>query len=434
MLSFIGFEQHPERHCLQVYVYIPFSVVVGFILLYRLIERQQLPVPRGLLHLMEAAMKTETIFAGILIIAIFLSGCADKSMKYYNLGIAAAEREEYDTAIEYWRESLKHRSNDPEARYNVGMALLKLERYAEAEIEFSKALEYADNDHEVLYGLGKSLEMQGRLTDAKKYYDRSINLKPNFAPSHLGLASISLKMDQYRSAENHATTVLRLEPSNLEGNILLSDALFHQSNYQEAYAQLQSAKNLDPLDSELHLMLGKVAYARHMYRDAYASLAKARSLGASNSDVYLYLGLTLLNLDNIEDSESNLKLALFKDDKEIKAWQALGRIYTKKKEWSKALDAFGKALELDPEDKVSILGVSFVMMNSGRFDEAISRLERLQSNPDPPPMTFYYLGHAYLRASMLEKAAQTFRTFIEVWDGDVRLLEEASGIVDSLGN
>jgi tetratricopeptide (TPR) repeat protein len=423
----------PERHFLPTYVYIPFSVVVGFLLLYRYIVRLRLPVPRDIILLLEAAMKRGTIFVAIFVLSLSLAGCADKSIKYHNLGIAAAEREEYESAIEYWRESLKHRSTDPETRYNVGMALLKLERYKEAEIEFRKALEYADNDHEILYGLGKSLEMQGRLVDAKNLYERSINLKPSFAPSHLGLASISLEAGQYRSAENHATTALRLEPSNLEGNKLLSEALFHQNNYREAYAQLQSAKNLDPLDSELHLMLGKVAYARHMYRDAYASLTRARSLGASNSDVYLYLGLTQFNLENMEDSESNLKLALFKNDREIKAWQALGRVYTKKKEWDKALEAFERALELDPENKGSILGISFVMMNSGRFDEAIARLERLRSRSDTPPMTFYYLGHSYMRASMFERAAESFRTFIEVWEGDVRFLEEASGILESLG-
>lgn len=378
-------------------------------------------------------MNKGTIFAIIVILVLSVSGCADKSLKYYNLGIAAAEREEYDNAIGYWRKSLKHRSADPETRYNIGLALLKLEQYAEAEIEFRKALEYSDYDHEILYGLGKSLEMQGQLTDAKNLYERSINLKPNFVPSHLGLASINLKTGHYRSAENNATTVLHLEPFNLEGNKLLSEALFHQGNYREAYAQLQSAKNLDPFDPELHLILGKVTYARHMYRDAYATLTRARSLGASNADIYLYLGLTLFNLENIEDAETNFKLAVFKDDKEVRAWQGLGRIYSKRKEWNKALDAFNKALEQDPEDETSILGVSFAMMNSGRFEEAIARLERLQARSDPPAMAFYYLGHAYMRAEMLEQAVEAFRTFIEVWDGDVRLLEEASGILKSLG-
>jgi hypothetical protein len=49
-------------------------------------------------------------------------------------------------------------------------------------------------------------------------------------------------------------------------------------------------------------------------------------------------------------------------------------------------------------------------------------------------MTFYYLGHAYLRAEKFERAAESFKTFVDVWDGDVRLKEEASSIIQSLGN
>ena len=378
-------------------------------------------------------MRKSVIFLVAIIMVLSVSGCADKSLKYHKLGIAAAEREEYDRAIGYWRESIKHRSADPETRYNIGLALLKLERYAEAEIEFRKALDYSENDYEILYGLGKSLEMQGDLTDAKKLYERSINLNPNFESSHLGLASVSLKAGQYRSAENHATTALRLSPSNIEGNKLLSESLFQQSNFREAYAQLLSAKNLNPLDPELQLMLGKVTYARRMYRDALAALTKARSLGSSTTETYLYLGLTLFDLENIDEAETNFKLAVFKDDKEVRAWQGLGRIYTKRKDWDKALDAFTKALEQDPDNEISILGFSFVMMNIGRFEDAISRLEKLRAQPDPPSMTFYYLGHSYMRAERFEQAAESFRTFVDIWDGDARLLEEASGIIDSIG-
>ena len=378
-------------------------------------------------------MKRLYVALAVSIILIALSGCADRSLKYYNLGIAAAEREEYESAIRYWRESMKHRSTDPETRYNIGMALIKLERYEEAELELRSALEHSEDDHEILYGLGRSIEMQGGLVDAKKLYERSINLKPNFAPAHLGLASISLAAGQYRSAENHATTVLRLEPSNIEGNKILSEALFEQDNFREAYAQLQSAKNLDPMDSELYLMLGKVSYARHMYEDAHTALVKSRSLGASSSEVYLYLGLTLFALEDLEGSETNFKLAIFKNSEEIGAWRGLGRVYTKKKEWSMAQEAFEEALAREPGDEISILGLSFVMMNDGRFDDAITRLEELRKNDDPPAMTYYYLGHSYMRANEFVKATEAFRTFIEIWDGDTRLLEEASSLVENLG-
>ena len=100
-------------------------------------------------------------------LSLFAIGCSDKSIKYYNLGVSAADREEYDQAIEYWRESLKYRSNDPETRYNLGLALLRLERYSEAEIELRSAYKSNPYDHEINHGLGKAIEMQGQLVEAR---------------------------------------------------------------------------------------------------------------------------------------------------------------------------------------------------------------------------------------------------------------------------
>jgi tetratricopeptide (TPR) repeat protein len=375
---------------------------------------------------------TYHIFLAALVLISSIAGCSDKSLKYYNLGVSAAEREEFDQAIEYWRESLKHRSNDPETRYNLGLALLELGRYSEAESEFAQALKQNEYDHEVNYGLGKAIEMQGRLTEAKNLYERSRNLKPNFAPALIGLASVNLKMGQYRSAENHATTALKIEPMSIESNLILTEAYFEQDNFQAAYAQLQSSRHLAGREPEYYLLLGKVTYARRMYQDALDALDASRSLGMSNYDVFLYLGLTTYALEDYEESEKYLKLAVFKDNEEPLAWRELGRTYIKNKEWDEAADAFTKALSLDSADTESILGASFVMLNRGQFDEALENLEALEKRSDAPAMTFYYLGHAYMRSSDFTEARRSFEEFLSVWKGDTRLIEEVSGILSSL--
>lgn len=384
-------------------------------------------------------MMRKTAFRASITIALSLSilaawGCSDKSLKYYNLGVSASEREEYDRAAEYWRESLKYRSSDPDTRYNLGLALLALEKYEDAEFEFREALKYAPYDHEIHYGLGKALEMQNDLLEAKNSYERSINLKPNFVPSLIGIASINMKMGRYPSAENYATVAVQIEPTSLEGNLLLSEIYFRIGNYQEALAQLQSIRKFAPQHPELYLTLGKVTYARHQYRDAIEALMQARSLGMSNADIYLYLGLTHLSLENFADAETYFKLSLFKEEGEKRAWQGLGTAYAKTKKWDKALDAFSRALALDPRDQESTLGISYVMLNQGRFEDAIARLTELTSRSEPPPMSYYYLGHCNMRLEKYEEAARAFKSFMDVWKGDARLREEVASIIDALGS
>jgi tetratricopeptide (TPR) repeat protein len=380
----------------------------------------------------DSHMPRITCITTIIVFLLALTSCSDKSIKYYNLGVSSAELEQYDKAIEYWQQSLKHRPYDPETRYNLGLAFLQLERYEEAEAEFRIAYENNQYDHEICYGLGKSIEMQGRLLEAKNLYEKSRNLKPNFTPALNGLASVTLEMGQPRSAENYATLALSIEPMSVEGNMLLTEAYFEQGNYQAAYAQLQSSRHLASRHPQYYLLLGKITYARHMYEDAFEALGRARSLGISNADVFLYLGLTSSALEDYEEAEKYFKLAVFKDQDLLQAWRELGRTYVQTKQWDKAQDAFVTALKIDSADTESILGASYVMLNKGRFEESIKSLESLKKADDPPAMTFYYLGHAYMRSGSFPDARVSFEEFLSVWNGDIRLVEEVTDIVQSL--
>ena len=239
-------------------------------------------------------------------------------------------------------------------------------------------------------------------------------------------------MGNYRSAENHATSALKIEPMGIESNLLLTEAYFEQHNFQAAYAQLQSSRYLASRQPEYYILLGKVAHARHMYEDALDALETARSLGVSNSDVFLFLGLTYYALEDFEESEKFFKLSIYKDKEELTAWRELGRTYIQIKQWDKAKDAYTTALAIDSTDAESILGASFVMLNNGSFEVAVKNLEGLKEKGDPPAMTFYYLGHAYMRSGSLAEARVSFEEFMSVWKGESRLIEEVAGIIASL--
>ena len=219
---------------------------------------------------------------------------------------------------------------------------------------------------------------------------------------------------------------------NIESNLILTEAYFEQHNYQAAYAQLQSSRHLASRKPEFYLLLGKVAYARHMYGDALDALETARSLGMSNSDVFLFLGLAYYALEDFEESEKYFKLSIFKDKNEFMAWRELGRTYIQTKQWDKAQDAYSTALAIDSTDAESILGASFVMLNKGSFSAAVKNLEELKKYTDPPAMTFYYLGHAYMRSGSFAEARVSFEEFMSIWKGERRLIEEVAGIISSL--
>lgn len=372
----------------------------------------------------------------LVLIAAFLvviSGCGgDKALKYYNLGLDAVQRNDYDEAIRLWSESLKYRPDDPETRYNLGAALMERKRFAEAEIHLAKAIELSPLDPDAQQLFGKCEEELGKIPEAKHAYEFALSIKPTHVPSLVGLASIALKEGQDKSAENYATQAAEMDPNNLEANMLLSEAYFRNGDFNMAYGQLLSARRLGPTNPDLLFLLGKVDYARRMYADARETLDAARTLGTSTDELYCYLALTNLALDDAPEAKKYFHLAIYKNAANVQAWKGLAETYIREKKWREAADAVAKASSLDPNDPVTMLDNAIVTLNSGDPGAAARMLEALRARPDAPPITLYYLGHAYLRAQRNADARAAFEQFAQVWQGDAVYAEEARAIAARL--
>jgi tetratricopeptide (TPR) repeat protein len=377
-------------------------------------------------------MKT-TPFIALLPLLSLLLGCGpDKSVKYYNLGLEAAKRDDYAEAIRLWGESLRYRPDDAETRYNLGLALFSVKRYREAEEQSREAVTLDPLDHQAHHLLGKSLEEQGMLPEAKLSYESSLNIKPDYVPAFIGLASIALKESQNKSAENYATQAVGLDPNNLEANMVLSEAYFRNGNLNAAYGQLLSARKFSPVNQDLLMLLGKVTYERHMYADALEALGAARTLGMSNDEIFLYLGLANLALGYTSEAEKDFRLSLFKNPENARAWKGLGETYMKDKKWREATESIGKAMHLAPDDSEAAMDDAVITLNEGDLSGAAQKLERVSSRPDAPQITNYYRGHAYLRMGKNAEAREAFQRFLALWQGSAAIADEAKAIVERL--
>lgn len=377
------------------------------------------------------AMKRVHIAAACLLLAMIVS-CGDSALKYYNLGVEAADRDDLDTAIDYWRKSIEIDPSDPDTRYNLGMALLDREEYAEAEENFKAAAAVKNDDYRLQYGLGRSLEMQGKYSEAKKAYRFSISIKSNFHPPYTGLGAIALRQGLYSSAENYATDALRYSPYDTRGNLVLSEAYFMQENYQAAYAQLISSRAWIGTEPDYLLLLGKVENARHMYADATQTLLSARDAGVTTTDLYLNLGIALFELEDFKGAYEYYRLALYRDDTNVKAWLGLARTEYELDNLQGSLEAWKKARVLTPEDPVIDLGIAMIYIRTRDFDQAVTVLEALRARGDAPPRTLYYLGHSLMRAGRREDARRAFELFLLKWNGDEAMADEVREILVTL--
>lgn len=376
-------------------------------------------------------MRKISIVTACLLLAVIVS-CGDSALKYYNLGVEAADRDDMDEAIVNWRKSLEMDPSDPDTRYNLGMALLERGKYAEAEENFHAAASVRNDDYMLQYGLGRSLEMQGKYSEAKKAYRFSISLKYNFHPPYSALGAIALEQGLYSTAEKYAADALRYSPYDVRGNLVLSEAYYMQQNYQAAYAQLVSSRAWIGLEPDYHLLLGKVMNARHMYVDAIHTLRTARDAGVSSTDLFLNLGIASYEIEDFKDAHEYYRLALYRDDSNVDAWIGLARTEYALNNLDGSLESWQKARILSPVNPEIDLGIAMIHIRTRDFEEAVSVLEKLRARDDSLPRTLYYLGHSLMRVGRRDEARKSFELFLLKWNGDEALIKEVRDILVTL--
>ncbi len=381
-------------------------------------------------------MKSSPFVLLVLIAPALLSicpGCGpDKAITYYNLGIEAAKREDYAEAARLWTESIKHRPDDFESRYNLGAALVQLKRYEEAEQHLRKAVELNSLDADAHQMLGACLENTGQIPGAKKEYEFALAIKQTSVPSLVGLARVALAEGQNRSAENHASRAVALDPANLEANMLLAESYYRNGDFNSAYGQVLSAGRIGTTDASLYFLTGKVAYSRRMYEDALEALRSARALGSATDELFLYLGLTHLALGDFGEAEKAFRLSIYKNRENAKTWNGLAETYIREKRWRDADEAVAQAARIDPSDPETLLHRAAVRMGAGDPAGAVDAIETLRANPKYPPIADYYLGHAHLRLGDNVQARTAFQRFIDTWEGDQALTDEARTTLEDL--
>jgi len=136
---------------------------------------------------------------------------------------------------------------------------------------------------------------------------------------------------------------------------------------------------------------------------------------ALDPEAHFNIGMSHLRGGRLDMAIESLRAAIKGDGNNPYFYKALGAAYAGKREWGKAVDAFRKALEINPyyADVHNDLGSALSL--AGKRDEA--RQEFLLAFNDPtypnPEMAARNLGQLYFEEKNLPEAQNWFKTAIQ---------------------
>lgn len=357
-------------------------------------------------------------------------------------------QERWDEAYSVLSRHARQTKNDPEIEYQLAVLCFNMGKFDEAERHFKASLSINARNPDAHYQLGLCLLKEGRPQEAMPEFREACEQKPEFAVGHLHWGLALSYMNSHRGALGQFKQAVKFNPKMAAGYYQAGISCFNLGEFPEAIQHFQAACNIDSrlaeaynglgiafcamekfedgvacfaraveIDSQYALAhrnwaaalvhLGRLNEAVRHYQDAI-SLAPQSMTAAERALIYNDWGVNLFQQNELDEAAEKFLYAVDVDPTMDSARLNLGLVYMALKEYERAAETFEKGLEINYANPEMLRYCSVNLLLLGRFDEALQKLERVQSGGLMHPDVNLWMGYAQLGAGRSEAAAKCF--------------------------
>ena len=206
-----------------------------------------------------------------------------------------------------------------------------------------------------------------------EYFQQVIALAPDFAPAYAGMA------DAY--AYMSLPTYQGMPVAKAQG-LMRTAAL--------------KALELDPDLAEAHAAMG-VVYARELdWASSRHHFQQAIALNPSLSQVYTsYSFFTLRPLRKFDEAERLLRLALQSDPLSLDVWREMAELFFTMGRYDEAISLLERVRAVDPQFPTAAVIIARALVVAGRIDDGLAIYDAIDSAAAGVP---HYRAYAYVKA------------------------------------
>jgi tetratricopeptide (TPR) repeat protein len=196
---------------------------------------------------------------------------------------------------------------------------------------------------------------------------------------HLNLGIAFLKTQLYDEAEREFKHIIKVSPKNIEARFYLSVVLTKTKNYKDAEELLRKLIKDNPDIQIYKNNLGYILDMREQSEDAYSLFEEASEMKSS--------GIPLLNL---------------------------GVICFKKREYTKAMEWFTKALEINKEMILPHFFLALIDVIVGNLKSAMNAIKEMLKKSPEIPVLYYNLGVITEKVSDFGEAERNYKRALDL--------------------
>lgn len=274
------------------------------------------------------------------------------------------EQENYDKAIEVYRDVLKTNEKDYETRISLAKVYMAKNQYAEALAELGQAYKYNADYYYTYFYLGLANRGLGDLAESERNLIKAIELMPKFHKAHYELGQTYLRKDDVKKGEDEMKAALAISPNYLPAMTAMGDYYFDHSGYVQANQYYEKALQSQPNQPELMLKQAKTLHEMGDDKRAIKIFQKILQQKPTSASIYYELGILYEENNDIPQALRMYQKSISLAPKDPKPHYQLGFLYKELRQNSKAIASFKTFLELSPnaldkgdiEDQIKKLG------------------------------------------------------------------------------
>ena len=279
----------------------------------------------------------------------FLAQHPDHPTALQLVGLLHSQRGEYETAIEFMRESLRR---------------------------FPQQAEVANN-------LGNALSLSGRHEEAAQSYTEAVSLHPRYVDAWRNLGLCCLELGRYETAGTSFQRCLELRPGDAAACLGLGNVFKQQDDFERAVHYYEKALALRPDYAEAHHNLGVCLRAGQRAADAIKHFESARRLGLDRPELYHNLGSAQVDSLDIGGAIGSYRAAIRRDPEDIISHRNLNTLLWEQELLGDHLQSYREALVKRPASEQLAMAYAVALNQQEAFEEAERVLRQgLQHTPD----------------------------------------------------
>ncbi len=392
-----------------------------------------------------AGQATEALETSREMLAMDLSS-ADLPLR---LGRLLFEHLFYKDALKAFEAAREKAPESYEVRFYLALTNYLLNRFEEA-IDLLLPLSEARGTAEVSNLLASARAQVGQLEEAMGLLRQAIKKDPGSPHAYLNLALVLLEQGRVEEAET-LFEKLRLGGTDQGPKVFYS---VRQNSCPQVDEEIRGGHGIaqpDPERAEFFFHLAGTFQQRYHHATAVELLRVARRYEGDTARVLYALGFSCLNLDSASQTAlAMLQKAIEREPGRAEAYAMLGQAYVKQRKPGPAVDAFRRAVKLEPgsaryqtelgralltrgpgetgaeeeaikafEEAITLepsnalahYELGKVLARQGRPDEALAHLNKAVEAEPEFYEAFYLLGRLHTRLKHPQQAERSFETF-----------------------